>query len=313
MYFKANYHRCAIIKKTLLFMTSNPARRMRSHRTNTEKIFLAMKITTILLLSACVSVSAGSRAQKVTLLQKNVKLEKVFREIRKQTGYVFFYDTRVLERAKAVDIHVENVPVEQALKETLRGQPLDFSIERETITIFQKADYSLYRRSVNIEYSDTEIIEYSETEIPTLLNIIKGTVKDAQGNPLAGVSVIVKGTNKGTSSGTDGSFSIDANGGDVLEFTMVGYQKKSVNIGKQIQVNVVLELEVSGLSDVVVVGYGTEKKVNLTGAVSTVNMKSLENRPLTNSSQALYGVKGLYVNQTGSRPGDDVATIRIRG
>lgn len=284
MYFKVNYHQCAIIKKTLLFM----------------------KITTILLLSACLSVSAGSRAQKVTLLQKNVKLEKVFREIRKQTGYVFFYDTRVLERAKPVDIHVENVPIEEALKESLRGQPLDFSIERKTITIFQKADYSLYKKPANIEYPKMEIL--------TPLNIINGTVKDAKGNPLAGVSVIIKGTNKGTSTTTNGSFSIDANVEDVLEFTIIGYQKKSVAVGQNNNLSVVMEIEVSIANEVVVVGYGTQKKVNLTGAVQSLSGKDIPNMPVTQASQLFSGlVSGVNFKQSSSQPGKDAAAITIRG
>jgi TonB-linked SusC/RagA family outer membrane protein len=285
MHFKVNYHQCAIIKKTLLFM----------------------KITTILLLSACLSVSAGSRAQKVTLLQKNVKLEKVFREIRKQTGYVFFYDTRVLERAKPVDIHVENVSIEEALKESLQGQPLDFSIERKTITIFQKADYSLYKKPANIEYPDIE------TLIP--LNIINGTVKDAQGNPLAGVSVIVKGTKKGTSTTTNGSFSIDANIGDVLEFTIVGYQKKSIAVGQNNNLSVVMEIEVSVANEVVVVGYGTQKKENLTGAVASISSEALENKPLPNVGEVLRGVSpnlNINLGAWGGEPGSKL-DFNIRG
>src|SRR5665213_1480989 len=116
MYFKANYHRRGLIEKSLLFMTSNPVYRKISHRTNRKQIFLAMKMTTILLFFACLTASAGGIAQKVTLSQKNVKLEKVFREIRKQTGYVFFYDASVLQETSPVNIHVKDASVEKALE-----------------------------------------------------------------------------------------------------------------------------------------------------------------------------------------------------
>ncbi|MEO6818886.1 MAG: STN domain-containing protein, partial [Ginsengibacter sp.] len=110
-----------------------------------------MKIVTFLLLSACLSASAGGNAQKVTFSQKNVKLEKVFREIRKQTGYVFFYDARLLEGAKSVNIDLKDASVEEALKETLQGQRLDFSIERKTVTIVQKPEIA--RSVVNVTKS----------------------------------------------------------------------------------------------------------------------------------------------------------------
>ncbi|HEY9363039.1 MAG TPA: secretin and TonB N-terminal domain-containing protein, partial [Chitinophagaceae bacterium] len=191
-------------------MTSNPVFRERSHCTNRRKIFLAMKITTILLFSACLTASAGGLAQNVTLSVKNEKLEKVFKEIKKQTGYVFFYDTRVLQGAKRVSVYVKNESIEEVLKESLQGQPLDFSIERKTITIFQKAGYALNRMQANFATPVVAVLP------PVPVSIINGTVKDSQGNPLGNVSVIVKGTQRGTSTGADGGFSIEANVGDVL-------------------------------------------------------------------------------------------------
>ena len=264
-----------------------------------------MKITTILLLSACLSVSAGSRAQKVTLLQKNVKLEKVFREIRKQTGYVFFYDTRILERAKPVDIHVENVSVEEALKESLQGLPLDFSIEQKTIAIFQKANYSLYKKPANMEYPDME------TLIP--LNIINGTVNDAQGNPLAGVSVIVKGTNKGTSTTANGSFSIDANVGDVLEFTIVGYQKKSVAVGQDNNISVIMEIDNLLADEIVVTALGIRREMKSLGySITKVDNKEFSKVHENNFMTSLVGkVAGLDISGAGAGPfGSSRITIR---
>lgn len=267
-----------------------------------------MKITTILLFSACLTASAGGLAQKVTLSVKNTKLEKVFKEIKKQTGYVFFYDTQVLQDAKRVSVYVKNEPIEEALKESLQGQPLDFSIERKTITIFQKAGYALNKMQTNFVSPIVAVLP------PVPVSIINGTVKDAQGNPLTGVSVIVRGTQRGTSTGTDGSFSIDANVGDVLEFTRVGYQKKSVTVGQNNNLSVVMEIEVSVANEVVVVGYGTQKKVSLTSAVSTVKGEDLQRRPVSNVQQALQGqVPGLTILDQGGSPGRSSAVVRVRG
>lgn len=286
MYFKANYHQCALIKKSLLFM----------------------KITTILLFSACLTASAGGLAQKVTLSVKNAKLEKVFKEIKKQTGYVFFYDTRVLQDAKRVSVSVKNESVDDVLKESLRGQPLDFSIARKTITIFQKAGYALNGMQVSFT---TPIVAFLP---PDPVSIINGTVRDAQGNPLGGVSVIVKGTIRGTSTSTNGSFSIEANAGDVLELTIVGYKKKSITVEQNNNINVVMEIEASIANEVVVVGYGTQKKINLTGAVGTVKSEDLVRRPVSNIQQALQGqLPGLTILDLGGAPGKSNATIRVRG
>src|SRR6185312_16530116 len=193
MLFKANCHYGTLIKKFLLFKCLNPGHRVESHRFNSQKIFLAMKITTILLLSASLTASAGGFAQKVTLTAKNMRLEKVFKEIKKQTGYVFFYDANLLKRTKPVTIQVKDGSGEEILRESLEGKPLDFSIERKTITIVEKESDALNKASL----ASTVL-----SPAAPLFQQIKGTVKDEKGNPLAGVSVIVKGTTKGTSTTT---------------------------------------------------------------------------------------------------------------
>ena len=307
MNFKANYYRWVLIEKLLLFMASRPVYGKRSHRPNSTKIFLVMKLTTILLFAGFLTASAGGLAQRVTLSANNVKLGKIFKEIKKQTGYVFFYDARVLQEAKPVSIHVRNETVGEVLKEILQGQPLDFSILRKTITIVQKGNRNSTGSQVNMSSQVTESIP------PAPVNIINGTVKDAQGNPLAGVSVIVKGTQKGISTNADGSFSVDANAGDVLEFTIVGYQKKSVTVGQSTSLNVVMEIEASIADEVVVVGYGTQKKGDVTGAVSSIKENDIKATPIVALDRALQGrVAGVEVTTNSAKPGGGT-TIRVRG
>jgi TonB-linked SusC/RagA family outer membrane protein len=304
MLFKANCHYGTLIKKFLLFKSLNPGYRVKSHRFNRRKIFLAMKITTILLLSASLTASAGGFAQKVTLTAKNMRLEKVFKEIKKQTGYVFFYDANLLKRTKPVTIQVKDGSVEEVLRETLEGKPLDFSIERKTITIVEKERDALNKASL----ASTFLLPAAP-----LFQQIKGTVKDEKGNPLAGVSVIVKGTTKGTSTTTDGSFSIEVNVGDVLEFTIVGYQKRSITVKNNQPLNIQMEIEAVAGTEVVVVGFGTQKKVNLTGAVAQVTSKEIENRPVSNIGQALQGlIPNLNVTNSNGSPNSTPA-INIRG
>ena len=145
--------------------------------------------------------------------------------------------------------------------------------------------------------------------------IISGIITDAAtGSAMPGVNIQVKGTRIGAISDLDGKYSLSVTDRNaILRFTFIGYIEQEVSLNGKTTLSVALESEVTGLEEVVVVGYGTQKKVNLTGAISTLEAKQITNRPLTNVSQAVQGMSGLYVNQAGGQPGKDAATIRIRG
>src|ERR1044072_2025206 len=142
---------------------------------------------------------------------------------------------------------------------------------------------------------------------------ITGKVSAANGTPLPGVTVQVAGTAHGTATTTDGSFKLNAASGSTLKFTFVGYLPKEIKVNNATPLNVTLEEDVQKLNDVVVVGYGTQKKATLTGAVTTVNMVDKDGQPLTNVSNALAGTPGIFANLGNSQPGVDRSTIRIRG
>ncbi|GEO07258.1 SusC/RagA family TonB-linked outer membrane protein [Adhaeribacter aerolatus] len=143
---------------------------------------------------------------------------------------------------------------------------------------------------------------------------VQGRVSSENGEPLPGVTVVVKGTNVGTTSGADGNFTINVpDGKGTLVFSFIGFLTQEVAINNRTTLSVTLAADAKALEEVVVIGYGTEKKVNLTGAVSTLGMKQKENMPITNASQALHGVGGVWVNQAGGKPGQDAGSIRIRG
>ncbi len=137
---------------------------------------------------------------------------------------------------------------------------------------------------------------------------------DGTSLPLPGVNVIVKGTSKGTVTDMDGNYTLQASPADILVFSFLGYSTKEIQVGDNREVNVSLSSDVSQLNELVVVGYGKQKKINVTGAVSTVNEEVLENRPITNVSSALQGMlPGVTVLQRSGQPGKDGAFIRIRG
>jgi len=143
---------------------------------------------------------------------------------------------------------------------------------------------------------------------------ITGTVTDNFGDPLPGVNVVVKGTSTGQVTDANGRYSITVSNQDaVLLFSFIGYTTVESVVGNQTSINIQLSEDASQLEEVVVIGYGVQKKTNLTGSVTVVDAEKLDNRPITNSTQALQGLPGIYVNQAGGRPGDDAASIRIRG
>ena len=144
---------------------------------------------------------------------------------------------------------------------------------------------------------------------------ITGNVSDSQGDPLPGVNVLVKGTTIGVVSDSNGAYSIDApNKESVLTFSFVGFSTQEYTVGDQRQINVVLEEDTKVIDEVVVVGYGVQKKVNLTGAVTSVKMDEImENRPIASVTNALMGsVPGLVFSGYSAEPGSEY-TIKVRG
>jgi len=144
-------------------------------------------------------------------------------------------------------------------------------------------------------------------------SVIRGTVTDTAGKPLGGVSVKIEGKKTGTLTSQDGHFHIEANAGDVLEFDYIGYTEQKITVSGS-DISVQLREVSSGLNDVVVVGYGTQKKADLTGAVATVSSRQLEDRPITNVSSSLQGLApGVYIRQSSGAPNKNGASIQIRG
>ncbi|MEO9144820.1 MAG: TonB-dependent receptor [Ginsengibacter sp.] len=257
--------------------------------------WLVMKLTAILLLSACLQVSANGFSQDISLSAKNVTLQKVFRQIHKQSGYQFFYEDGMLNKAGRININVKDMPLEKVLTICFKGLPLSYSITNNVITVNLKTEDPVQRM-----------------EAPVFISI-QGVVKDAQGNPLAGVSVIVKRTQKGTSTGTDGRFTIDANVGDELEFTMIGYQKKTITIGQNRNITVVMEIEETTGNEIIIIGYGTQKKSDVTGAISSYTPKEDEAARSVSVDEMLQGkIPGMNVTNSASGPGA-ASSVIIRG
>lgn len=268
--------------------------------TTNKTILLAMKLTCILLTVALLRVSATGNAQTVTFSGKEVPLLKVFETIKTQTGYVFFYDASLLEQSKPVSISVKNKPLETLLQQVFSGQPLSYSIVNQTITILPKALPAVVAALQPAIY------------LAPVLSIIKGTITDENGVPLSGATVLVKGTGNGAKSDASGNFSIEADPNAVLIISYIGYESTEVAVGNRTMLAVKLKQAVAEIEQVVVVGYGTQKKRDLTGSVSSVKGEDVAKQPGTNPIASLQGkVAGLTVANSGRAGASPV--VRIRG
>ncbi len=241
-----------------------------------RQILLSMKFVIIFMILGFLNVSAKTNAQKVSISGKDLSLTKVFKEIKDQTGYVFFYDQGLIQKAKPVTIDVKGVSVTEALDLALKDQPLAWIMENRTVTIINKP-------------VENRLMELSEP-LPSPPIRITGIVTDEEGNPLEGVSVVVKGTNQGTSTGADGSYSIVVDNNSSLVFSRVGYSSQTIAVKGRAQINVKLSIDITKQQEIVVAstGYQTISKERATGSFDVINTQQLDN-PSTNIGSRLIG------------------------
>lgn len=258
-----------------------------------------MKLAALFLLAGSMYVNAESFAQTVTISARHAPLVKVFKAIEQQAGYGVFYDARILRDAKPVSIDVRNVSVEKALDEALKDQPFDYSIENRTIVISRK------RQPPPVA---------APAPADTTIANLTGTVKDTAGNLLPGATILVKGTKQGAITNAEGQYSIrSVDRSAVLVINFVGYRPQEVPVDGRSNINIQMQTNLQSLTDVVVVGYGSQKKENLTGAIASVSSKELESRPLVNLAQGLQGlIPNLNVNLNNGKPGT-AANFNVRG
>lgn len=263
-----------------------------------KQLLKAMKLTAIFLLLACLTAGAKGFSQ-ITLSEKNAPLQKIFKAIQKQSGYDFFYTYEVIEKAGNATVNLNRMALEKAIEEVLKGKPLTYIITGKTVVIKEKINPSFI----------PGIPEQAEAA-----SRISGLVKDEKGIPLEGASVVVRSSGTGVSTDAKGRFTIQADIGDMLECSRVGYKTTVVIISSDAFLEISLPLEITAATEVIVVGYGTQKKTNVTGAVNTVNMKEVAgNRATTNIAQLLQGVvPDLQITYSSGEPGASTS-LNIRG
>lgn len=260
-----------------------------------------MKLTALLLFVICTHVSARSYSQTVSFSGKNVPLQAVFSSLEKQTGLSFFFNYALIKDTKPVTLDVQDVPLEDALKEILKGQELDFYRSGKTIFIVKK-------RSVQPVSNALQLPTLTELQIN-----VKGRVTNQQGEPLAGATVFLKNGKKGTITDEKGTFELkNVSVGAFLEISYLGYQSKEVSVEGEM-INVKLEQAKSQLDEAQVIAYGTTTERLSVGDVTTLKKEDIENQPVNNPLLALEGkVPGMIVSQSSGFSGAGV-TVQIQG
>lgn len=265
----------------------------------TNRLLLIMKLAVFLTLITVLQAAAGSMAQTITLAAKNEPLPEVMEKIKKQTGYHFFLTGKQLANIK-VNTTIRGAKLEEALDVLTRSLGVEWVIRDKVIILRAVPTQTSLLRPL----SDLAIQQE---------RVVTGRVTDQGGTPLEGVTVTAKGTPQAVVTGTDGSYRMvmpeEAN---VLTYSMMGFEPVERAVGGQEIIDIMLQPSVSDLDEVVVVGYGTMKKSDLTGAIVTADIEAFKEAPNTNILQAVKGtVPGLRVgqtNQAGAEP-----SIEIRG
>lgn len=260
-----------------------------------KQIFRIMRISTFLLM-VCVFCSyagnAHSQNAKVSIRMNNVKLDKILNEIENQTDYLFIYNNQV-DINKITSVKVKNEAVAQVLDKILSGTGINYELEGTHIILTTEAIKDLHAQ------------QQAKT--------VTGTVTDVSGEPIIGANIRIKGTTTGTITDIDGNFSIKAEPQSVIEVSYIGYLTQETVINNQKSIRFLLKEDTKTLDEVVVIGYGVQKKADLTGSVANINTEKLNTQSNANIGQALQGkIAGVDIVSQGGALGSGTR-IMVRG
>ncbi len=258
------------------------------------KILRIMKLTVFLFFLGFVQALAGNllaQTTKLSLDAKNSRIESVLQDIEKQSDFRFIYNKEKVDVDSHVNVQLQDKSVKEVLDILFQGK---------------NVNYTFFGNNIVLSNAGTATVQQQIS--------VSGRVTDSFGQPLPGVTVIIKGTTTGIITDNNGRYSLSNVSSDAtLVFSFVGMRTQEISVGGRTIINVTLAEESVGIGEVVAVGYGTQKKVNLSGAVAAVSGDVLENRPITNVGQGLQGViPNLQITQSSYAPGEG-ASFNIRG
>lgn len=274
-----------------------------------KALMMRVTVTCFLLTVMMVYGFAGNlKAQRVTLNKKDAAFTEVIAELRRQSGYNFLFKKSLAKKVGKISIQAKDEVLEDVLKRVIANQPLTYTILDEIQSIIIK------ERPTHVQGRlKNESLTLAADQVQKLL---KGIVTNEAGMPIEGVSVHVKGLDAVTYTDTQGGYeiSVPTGEGNTLVFSSVGYVNQEIAVGQSLTIHVTLKTYVADLEEVVVVGYGTQKKASLTGSIVTAKGADIVKSPAANVSQSLAGrLPGVIINSRSGEPGRDDPSILIRG
>lgn len=275
---------------------------------------LIMRLTLIQIFTAIIFANLASAKEataqsvlehKIVLQTNSQNLIEILSHLEKQAKVSFVYQPALISKEKKYSLNINGAPLSEVLDKLVISNGIKYRLIGKRIVLS-----SVKLTSVHLMLPT--ILSYSEIKTT---QTVTGTVTDESNVPIPGVSIVVKGTGLGIISDAEGKFQIEVpNSSSVLVFSFVGFEKQERAVGSSSQLSIVMKTDVNALKEVVVVGYGTQKKVNMTGAVNTVNNELITNRSVSSLTNALQGtIPGMTIL---ARPGDisgDIGTINVRG
>ena len=281
-------------------MKKTPIRTVCFRQIYCSKILKIMRNTLLLLMLNVFQVFAlntYSQITKLTLDLNDITIKEALFQIEEQSEFYFLYNTKLIDVNRKTNLKIKDQKIDQVLSELFDNSDVNY-------TVFNK----------QIILSPREYL--TEVKFKTEQQTITGKIIDSQtGQPMPGVNIVVKGTTIGTMSDIDGNYSISVSNREAtLVFSFIGYVTQEIPLSGRTTIDINLVSELKGLDEVVVIGYGTQKKVNLTGSIASVNSKNIERLSVTQTSQLLTGLaSGVTVTQSSGQPGKDAVSIRVRG
>jgi TonB-linked SusC/RagA family outer membrane protein len=253
------------------------------------------------LLCCCANVQANELEQKLTISGSNISIQKVFQTIKRKTGLTIFYSNELLNDKEVVNIDFKNQTVSKVLDYILHDKNIGYEVKSSNVIALTKLP--------------EKIREETRVVIPQVKEIlVTGSVSDSRGEALIGVSIVIRGTTKGTTTDNEGKFSISVNSAsDILTFSFVGFKTLDVPVNSKTTITIVLESSLNVLDEAVVIGYGTQKKSDISGAISSIKGNDLNSTPSNTMIQSMQGrASGVDIRVASNAPGGGMR-IRIRG
>ena len=264
-----------------------------------KRIGRIMKITIALILIALFPIKAVnilSQNALVNITKNSISIEELINSVESQTNYLFLYSEKEVDLSKKVRVSGNSKPVSEVLNQAFSNTDIIYSFNEDYISLRKKA-----------ELSSSPVSQQSK-------KIVTGSIIDENKDPVAGASIVEKGTTNGITTDADGKFSLNVEENAILQISYIGYFSQEISVKNQWSITITLSENLQALEEVVVVGYGTQRKTSLTGSIVAVKGTDIVKSPAMNVLNSMNGrLPGLIINSRSGEPGRDTPEIFIRG